>query len=203
MPSPYADTIIVLDFETTGLSPDQGDRAIEIGAVKIDNGVVTDTFQELMNPGRRVNSFIEQYTGISNVMLSTARPCAEVMQRFAEFIGDDNLLAHNASFDKKFLDAEFQRINHNYQGQFACTLLTSRRIYQDAPNHKLGTLVDYKGLAEDGGYHRALFDAKMTAKLYLTMLEDIQQRSGMHRIEFGFLQKIANTSKRQVERLFS
>ncbi len=64
-----ANTVIVLDFETTGLSPDYGDRAIEIGAVRIENGEVVDRFQALMNPGRRINRFIEDYTGITNGML--------------------------------------------------------------------------------------------------------------------------------------
>ena len=65
---PNANTAIILDFETTGLSPNIGDRAIEIGAVKIENGEVTARFQELMNPGQRVSSFIESYTGITNAM---------------------------------------------------------------------------------------------------------------------------------------
>ena len=81
-----ADTVIVLDFETTGLSPDYGDRAIEIGAVLIENGKVKDRFQELMNPGKRINGFIEAYTGITNEMLKDARPCKEVMLNFYEFI---------------------------------------------------------------------------------------------------------------------
>ena len=64
-----ADTVVVLDFETTGLSPDYGDRAIEIGAVKLVDGVLVDRFQQLMNPGQRISSFIENYTGITNSML--------------------------------------------------------------------------------------------------------------------------------------
>ncbi|MEZ8386577.1 PolC-type DNA polymerase III, partial [Vibrio splendidus] len=101
-----ADSVIVLDFETTGLSPNMGDRAIEIGAVKLVNGEVVDTFQQLMNPGFRVSGFIESYTGISNRMLSTAASCSEVMDEFADFIQGSQLVAHNASFDKRFLDAE-------------------------------------------------------------------------------------------------
>ncbi len=66
-----AKSVVVLDFETTGLSPNQGDRAIEIGAVKLENGTVVDRFQSLMNPGFRVSGFIENYTGISNAMLLT------------------------------------------------------------------------------------------------------------------------------------
>ena len=72
-----ANTVVVLDFETTGLSPGLGDRAIEIGAVRIEDGTVTARFQELMNPGQRVSGFIESYTGITNAMLANARPCAQ------------------------------------------------------------------------------------------------------------------------------
>ena len=140
---PNADTVVVLDFETTGLSPGEGDRAIEIGAVRIESGKVTARFQELMNPGRRVDSFIESFTGITNVMLADARPCSDVMRDFADFIGEDNLVAHNASFDKRFLDAEFERIALSYTGQFSCSMLAARRIFQQAPDHKLGTLVEF------------------------------------------------------------
>ena len=93
-----ADSVIVLDFETTGLSPNRGDRAIEIGAVKLVNGELVDQFQQLMNPGFPVSGFIEGYTGIKNSMLRTASPCHTVMSEFADFIGDANLVAHNASF---------------------------------------------------------------------------------------------------------
>jgi DNA polymerase III subunit epsilon len=67
--------VVVLDFETTGLSPDNGDRVIEIGAVLIRNNQVIDNFQSLMNPGIRVSSFIEGYTGITNKMLKSAPSC--------------------------------------------------------------------------------------------------------------------------------
>ena len=133
-----ANSLVILDFETTGLSPDMGDRAIEFGAVRLVDGTVTEGFQSLMNPGQRVSRFIEDYTGISNEMLANAEPCAVVMDRFADFIADDNLVAHNASFDKRFLDAEFGRISRHYAGEFSCSLLLSRRIFQDSHNHKLG-----------------------------------------------------------------
>ncbi len=196
--STLANTVIVLDFETTGLSPDNGDRAIEIGAVKLVDGVVVDSFQELMNPGRRVNSFIENYTGISNQMLQTADDCETVMARFANFIEDFNLVAHNASFDKKFLDAEFERINYQYSGQFACSLLLSRRINQDAPNHKLGTLVDYHQLPNDGVFHRALADATMTGHLWLHQLDTIELHRPHQVITFDNVQTITRLPKAKV-----
>ncbi|MCT7942809.1 3'-5' exonuclease [Shewanella holmiensis] len=195
-----ANTAIVLDFETTGLSPDMGDRAIEIGAVKIVDGEIVDSFQALMNPGRRVNSFIESYTGISNAMLAEAESCEIVMQRFADFCQGFNLVAHNTSFDKKFLDAEFKRINHSYSGHFACSLLLSRRINQDAPNHKLGTLVEYHQLPNDGVFHRALADATMTAHLWNHQLALLQQQLPNKAITFELINQISKRSKAQVSR---
>jgi len=106
-----ANTVIVLDFETTGLSPAYGDRAIEIGAVKLVDGELVERFQQLMYPGRRIDYFIESYTGITNDMLKSAPPCEEVMFEFSEFIQDFNLVAHNASFDARFLDSELDRIH--------------------------------------------------------------------------------------------
>ncbi|MGK2232368.1 MAG: DNA polymerase-3 subunit epsilon [Colwellia sp.] len=198
-----ANSIVVLDFETTGLSPDQGDRAIEIGAVKLENGIITDKFQALMNPGRRINSFIENYTGINNRMLAVAPPCAKVMTDFADFIGESNLLAHNASFDSRFLDAELARLGRVVPGEFTCSLLVSRRIYQDAPNHKLGTLINYKNIAADGSFHRALFDAQMTAELWVIMLNDISVRYGLADIPFSLIKRLAKTPKAQVNKLLA
>ena len=196
-----ADSLIVLDFETTGLSPDMGDRAIEIGAVRLDQGLVVNRFQALMNPGKRVSAFIENYTGITNRMLSKAAPCGEVMDEFASFMGDSNLVAHNASFDKRFLDAELGRIYKSYNGDFACSLLVARRLYQQAPNHKLGSLITYKNIPSEGGFHRALFDSEMTAKLWMTMLDDISQITTAQKVPFTLIQKIAKTPKNAVNKL--
>lgn len=197
-----ANTVIVLDFETTGLSPNVGDRAIEIGAVRMDNGRVTDRFQELMNPGQRISGFIESYTGITNGMLASARPCSEVMVDFAHFIGGYNLVAHNASFDKRFLDAELERVSMDYTGQFACSMLAARRIYQQAPNHKLGTLVAYNKFPVEGTFHRALYDSEVTAKLWLAMLDDIEQRYEISVIPFRLMQKLTKTPKHAIRSLF-
>jgi DNA polymerase-3 subunit epsilon len=201
MTQAYANSLVVLDFETTGLSPDMGDRAIEIGAVRLERGQVVDRFQALMNPGKRVSAFIENYTGITNRMLSKAAPCNEVMEQFADFMGEHNLVAHNASFDKRFLDAELARIYRSYHGQFACSLLVSRRIYQQAPNHKLGSLIAYKNIPSEGGFHRALYDSEMTAKLWMTMLHDISHLITLQDVPFTLTQKLAKTPKNGVNKL--
>lgn len=198
-----ANSLVVLDFETTGLSPANGDRAIEIGAVRIQNGKVTDKFQSLMNPGFRISSFIEQYTGISNQMIAKSAPCDEVMDKFTDFIGNDNLLAHNASFDKKFLDAELNNISRKYQGEFICSLLVSRRINVDAPNHKLGTLIQHKNIPSNGAFHRALFDAEMTAKLWLSMLDDIEERINHEFVPFKLIKTLSKTPKKDVSKLLT
>lgn len=193
-----ADTVVVLDFETTGLSPDAGDRAIEIGAVKLVAGEVVDRFQALMNPGQRVSAFIEDYTGISNNMLAGAEPCADVMHRFADFIDGENLVAHNASFDKRFLDAELARIARRYTGRFSCSLLAARRVFPHAPNHQLGTLVKYANIPSTGDFHRALYDSEMTVKLWLAMLTTLRDQYGLSAVPFTLLQKLNKTPKKSV-----
>ena len=127
-------------------------------------------------------------------MLRTAPSCDEVMASFSEFIAGENLIAHNASFDKRFLDAELERINCSYSGEFACSLLVARRLIQDAPSHKLGELVRYKNIENDGVFHRALADAQVTAKLWLLMVEELEQ-SGIAAPSFKFMQTVSKTAK--------
>jgi DNA polymerase-3 subunit epsilon len=196
-----ADTVVVLDFETSGLSPNTGDRAIEIGAVRIENGILTDRFQELMNPGFRISGFIESYTGITNAMLKSAPPCGEVMARFAEFIDGDNLVAHNASFDRRFLDAELDEIGQGYSGNIACSMLVARRLFQDAPNHKLESLVQFLSIETDGTFHRALADSEMTARLWLAMVDRLRDQYEIPEPSFSLMKTISRTCKAAVHRV--
>jgi len=190
--------VIILDFETTGLSPQYGDRAIEIGAVLMVNDTVTDRFQSLMNPGFRISSFIESYTGISNDMIAAAPPCEVVMEQFADFIGDHPLVAHNASFDKRFLDSELGVIGKSRNNTMACSMLTARRVYPNAPNHQLGTLVRYCGIYTDGTFHRALADAEMTGRLWISMIDEIKDTFGINQVPFDLMQKISKIAKAKV-----
>jgi DNA polymerase-3 subunit epsilon len=191
-------TVAVIDFETTGLSPHYGDRTIEVGAVLVSDNQIIDRFQSLMNPEMRVSSFIEDYTGITNKMLANAPTIREVMRNLAVFIEQHHLVAHNASFDSRFLDAEFKRINHRRKNEFACSMLASRRLYPDAPNHKLETLVRYKSLKTDGIHHRALADAEMTAHLWMRMINDIKSSFGIQEIPFQLMQQLAKVPKRNL-----
>jgi DNA polymerase-3 subunit epsilon len=191
-------SVVVLDFETTGLSPFRGDRAIEIGAVLITDNEIVGRFQSLMNPGMRISSFIEDYTGITNKMLSTAPPVGQVMGDFHSFMGQHHLVAHNAGFDCRFLDAELDRIRRKRAGEFACSMLLSRRIYPDAPNHKLETLVRYKKLKTTGVHHRALADAEMTGYLWIEMVNDLKSDFNLQDVSFDLMQSLSKVPKAKV-----
>lgn len=182
--------LIVLDFETTGLSVKGGDRAIEVGAVALQDGEIVDRFQSLINPGFRVDSFIENYTGISNTMLQDAPVCEAVIPQLYDFVADAPILAHNASFDRSFFDAEYQRAGYQRQQDFVCTMRIARRLYPNAPNHKLGTLVRYTGVPECGDFHRALADAEMTGHLWLAIAQHLKHRYHIDTIDLPLMHKL-------------
>ena len=174
------ETIAVIDFETTGMSPGMGARATEIAVVKLQGGRIVDRYQSLMHTGAWVSPFIEQLTGISNRMLESAPPADQVMREAAAFVGDAPLVAHNAAFDRGLWLAELSRAGGEAAGDavgpFACTLLLSRRLNDDAPNHRLGTLAQLFDLPRSGRAHRALADAEVTAHLLLRMQRDVERR---------------------------
>ena len=166
--------IAVIDFETTGISPGQGARATEVAIVLLEGGVVVDRFQSLMKTGAWIPPFITQLTGITNAMVNAAPDAAGVMQESARFVGNAPMVAHNASFDSKFWQAELALAGLPAPQPFACTVLLSRRLYPQAPSHKLGVLVDYHGLPRTGQAHRALADAEMAAALLARMQHDLR-----------------------------
>ena len=171
--------IAVIDFETTGLSPAMGDRATEVAIVLVEDGQVVDRFQSLMNAGVHIPHFITSLTGISNAMLATAPSAASVMAEASRFVGSVPMVAHNASFDRKFWEAELARAGQVATQPFACTMLVARRLYPQAPSHKLGVLVDYHQLPKAGRAHRAMADAEMAASLLGQIQHDLRTR---HRV---------------------
>ncbi|MEN3111888.1 3'-5' exonuclease [Uliginosibacterium paludis] len=167
-----SDIVAVIDFETTGLSPAHGARATEIAAVIVENGCIVDRYQSLMNAGVRIPTDIEAFTGITNAMIRQAPSADAVMEAVADFVGDYPLVAHNAAFDSKFWDAELARIGLARQQGFTCSLLLSRRIFPDAPSHRLESLIRHLHLPVSGRFHRALADAEMTAGLLGRLREE-------------------------------
>jgi DNA polymerase-3 subunit epsilon len=192
------EVVAVIDFETTGLSAMNGDRATEIAAVLLRDGKVVDRYQSLMNAGVRIPSFIEELTGISNAMIRNARPAAAVMREVSEFVGDTPLVAHNASFDAKFWDAELARIQRSRRQEFACSLLLARRLMPLAPSHKLGSLINYANLPTAGRAHRALADAEMAASLLAWLEDELRNRYQIREVSHDLLRKIQRVAKNKI-----
>ena len=189
----------VIDFETSGLSPLMGDRALEIAAVIVENGEVRESWQSLMNPGIPVPAFITQLTGITQAMVRDAPPPKQVMAEVAEFVGGATLVAHNASFDKKFWEHELDRIRIRQRPSFLCTLLIARRLYPWADNHRLQTLVELHNIQPEGEYHRALADASMTAHLFIQMKKDLAALHDNRKPDVAFMEQYQKLNKAQVK----
>ena len=185
----------VIDFETTGISPGCGDRATEVAIVLLDGGRVVDRYQSLMNAGVRIPSFITQLTGITNAMVASAPDAAQVMLQASRFVGAAPLVAHNAAFDRRFWQAELAQAGLAAPQPFICTLLLSRRLYPQATSHKLGSLVDYHGLARTGQAHRALADAEMAAELLGQIRHDLRTRHGVATPDHALLMALQRCAK--------
>ena len=198
--------IAVIDFETTGLSPAMGDRATEVAIVLVEeaSGKVVDRFQSLMNAGRYIPSFIESLTGISNAMVAAAPPAATVMREAKRFAGNAPMVAHNASFDRRFWEAELSLAGEEERKQpFACTMLVARRLYPQAPSHKLGVLIDYHRLPKAARAHRAMADAEMAASLLGQIQDDLRGRHRVVRPDHGLLMALQRCAKPGVAALMT
>lgn len=203
---PTTDTIAVVDFETTGMGPTQGARATEIAVVLVRGGRIIDRYQSLMKTGVYIPAFITQLTGITNAMVQQAPPADAVMGEVAAFTRGVPLVAHNAAFDKGFWHAEMAHagLAPDAAHSFACTVLLSRRLYPEAPDHKLGTLTQWFGLRRDGRAHRAMSDADVTAQLLLRMQDDIANRFGTWlcgcEVDHGLLSRLQRAPRGQLQR---
>ena len=188
----------VIDFETTGISPGMGDRATEVAIVLLDGGRIVDRFQSLMNAGVAIPAFITQLTGITNAMVQAAPPAEAVMREAARFVGDLPMVAHNASFDRRYWIAELARAGVEARHPYACTVLLSRRLYPEAPSHKLGSLVSRFGLPQTGAAHRALADAEMAAELLAHMQHTLRTRFHVAQPDHAFLMGLQAINKAAV-----
>ena len=173
----FTDDLIVLDFETTGLSPSSGDRITEVGAMRIKAGRIVDRYQSLANCGVRIPPFITAYTGITQAMVDAAPPVRRVIAELLEFVGDTAIIAHNASFDQRFFDRECELANRRRAGSaFICSMRVSRRVYPQYPSHALGALAQRLNISYPGAAHRAEADAEVTANVVIRIGQDLRAR---------------------------
>ena len=169
------DTFISIDLETTGLEPGI-DRITEIGAVKYERGVKTDTFSKLVNPGISIPPDITDLTGIDNEMVKSAPSVEDVISEFGEFLGDMPLIVgQNVQFDISFLkyhlSPKYLAIIDSY---YIDTKVMARLVWPGIKSYSLSSLTKFVGIINENA-HRALSDAEVTADVYLYELAAIKK----------------------------
>lgn len=166
----FPESYAVVDIETTGLDPAR-DHIIEIGAIKIADGSISDTFSTLINPGVQIDSFITDLTGIANQDLISAPEPEHALSDFCDFIGDSILVGHNVHFDINFLYDAMEQYLHKYLGNnFVDTMRLSKKYFRSAPSYKLTELARFLDIPVNNS-HRALDDCKTTYHLYQKLQE--------------------------------
>lgn len=161
---------IVFDLETTGLDP-RKNEIIEIGAVKVEDGNVIDTFSSFVKPKKGVKDAAREVNGITDEMLADAPSINRILPEFKKFIGSCTLIAHNAEFDCKFLYIACARFRMKFTNRYIDTLEMAKKAYPNMKDHKLSTLCNYFGI-ENETAHRALSDSQATQKVF-SKLADI------------------------------
>lgn len=190
---------IMLDFETTGLSPLDGARITEVAALRIENGRIVDRFVSLVNCGVDIPPFITGLTGITQQMVDGAPCVSQVMPELLRFIGTLPLAAHNASFDEKFLRAEGALLGLTPRhSHLLCSLKLSRRLLPGLPSYGLGNLAARLGLAFSGQAHRAEADAEVSARLLLHIGERIRRDYGLGEVSADLLMQVTRLSAARV-----
>lgn len=170
-------TFICFDIETTGLSAAR-DKITEIGAVKVENGVITDTFSTFANPEMPIPQKITQLTGITDDMVKNAPSQSEAVGAFLEFAGDNVLVAHNAPFDTSFIAKACEDMGREYNYTSIDTVAISRAILTDIKNCKLDTVAKFLRLG-DFNHHRATDDAEMLARIFINLCQRLTDDYGI------------------------
>lgn len=170
-------TFICFDIETTGLSAAR-DKITEIGAVKVENGVITDTFSTFANPEMPIPQKITLLTGITDDMVKDAPSQSEAVGAFLEFAGDNVLVAHNAPFDTSFIAKACEDMGREYNYTSIDTVAISRAILTDIKNCKLDTVAKFLRLG-DFNHHRATDDAEMLARIFINLCQRLTDDYGI------------------------
>lgn len=162
-------TYVSIDLETTGLNP-KVHKITEIGAVKVVNGVVTETFETFINPRRKLESRVVELTGITDEDLKDAPFIEEQIEQILQFIGDMPILGHSVLFDYSFLKRAAVNRNLTFEKEGIDTLKIARKYLPDLESRNLGFLCEHYGIEHKA--HRALEDAMATSKLYQKLAEE-------------------------------
>lgn len=187
------DDFVVFDIETTGLSP-KNNKITEIGAIKIINGEIAESYSQLVNPGVPIPDLIVKLTGITDDLVAEKPSISEVLPSFKEFIGDSVLVAHNAAFDMGFIRENYKAINISINNPVLDTLELSRAVFPTLKSHKLNLIA--KHLKVDLlNHHRAVDDALATANILLKILEIIKDKNFEDLSDLNALKSSADITK--------
>ena len=168
-------TFVVFDIETTGFSA-VNDRIIEIGAVKVENGMITEKFSEFVNPERPIPFEIEKLTSINDRMVEDAPNISVILPKFMDFCGGAVLVAHNADFDTGFIRHNCEVLGLPYDYTYVDTLGIARSFLEGLKNYKLDTVVEAMGCTL-ANHHRAVDDAGATADVFVRFLERFKKKN--------------------------
>ena len=168
-------TFVVFDIETTGFSA-VNDRIIEIGAVKVENGMITEKFSEFVNPERPIPFEIEKLTSINDRMVEDAPNISVILPKFMDFCGSSVLVAHNADFDTGFIRHNCEVLGLTYDYTYVDTLGIARSFLEGLKNYKLDTVVEAMGCTL-ANHHRAVDDAGATADVFVRFLERFKKKN--------------------------
>ena len=161
----FVDDYVLVDIETTGLSP-INDEIIEIGAIKVKENKIVDEYNELIKINRRLSPFITNLTGITDAMLKNGKLPNVVFKEFVDFIEDDVIIGHNVNFDYGFLCDKCKKyINYNLENERIDTMYLAKKLVPNSINYKLGTLAKYFNVSYQGA-HRGLKDVEITYEVY-------------------------------------
>jgi DNA polymerase III subunit epsilon len=163
---------IILDTETTGLSPGDGHRIVEIGCLELINLIPTGrTYQQYINPERDIPPEATAVHGITNDFLSDKPVFADIADEFLSFIGESTLVIHNANFDMKFLNAELAKINYpklKFSRTF-CTMMLAREMFPGSPANLDALCRRFRVDNSNRIHHGALLDSELLADVYLEL----------------------------------
>ncbi len=166
---------VVFDIETTGLSP-ASEEITEIGAVKIKDGQIVDTFNRLVNPKKPIPERIVELTKITDQMVENEPDISAILPEFLEFAKGSCLVAHNASFDTSFIKKDAQKLGIEFDFCYLDTVALARALVSGVKNYKLDTLTKHFNIVLEN-HHRACDDAEATGKIFLKLLEVLKEKS--------------------------
>ena len=167
------DTYIALDLETTGLNPSR-DRILEIGAVRVVDGQIEETYETLVNPGRKLDKRIEELTGITDEMAAGGMDTRTAVTGLVEFCGELPLLGHNILFDYSFLKQNTMNLSLPFEKEGIDTLKIARVLFPKMEHRSLQSLCCYYQIRQEKA-HRAVSDALSAMELYRRMREQFAE----------------------------